>query len=147
MDPRVFSCYLYGKMVMFGAANMKTMLEQADTLNTNTCFGKAFSQKLQVNLILEKDHDELLLLLLLFCLGSQNKPENPTKDRSPSFLSCNKKVSPEATIREFKGQLLHQWQTDRSKLCVRLVLHDHVLVNDNETVVHAGWGKNVYFCV
>eukprot|EP00434_Breviolum_minutum_P020378 symbB.v1.2.017973.t1/scaffold1402.1/size121251/2 len=47
-------------------------------------------------------------------------------------------VSPEATVREFKGQLLHQWQTDRSKLCVRLVLHDHVLVNDNETVVHAG---------
>ena len=32
---------------MFGAANMKTMLEQADTLNTKTCFGKAFSQKLQ----------------------------------------------------------------------------------------------------
>lgn len=42
-----FSCYLYGKMAMFGAANMKTMLEQADTLNTKTCFGKAFSQKLQ----------------------------------------------------------------------------------------------------
>ena len=131
---------------MFGAANMKTMLEQADTLNTKTCFGKAFSQKLQ-GFSSFRVVSTFFYYCCCFFWGSHGKRQNPTKDRSPTVFSSQKKVSPEATVREFKGQLLHQWQTDRSKLCVRLVLHDHVLVNDNETVVHAGWGKNVYFCV
>lgn len=124
-----FSCYLYGKMAMFWAANMKIMLEQADTLNTKTCFGKAFSQKLQG----------------FSSFGNGGSHKIRKKPFPNSFFSFHvdwrifqKKVSPEATIGEFKGQLLHQWQADRSKLCVRIVLHDHVLVNDNETVVHAG---------